>query len=48
MANKAFENNSSLEEVAKAGNVELQKTDLFTRENVPTALQNEKVLKVLF
>ncbi|HGO5814482.1 TPA: SurA N-terminal domain-containing protein [Mannheimia haemolytica] len=48
MANKAFENNSSLEEVAKAGNVKLQKTDLFTRENVPTALQNEKVLKVLF
>ncbi len=25
MANKAFENNSSLEEVAKAGNVKLQK-----------------------
>lgn len=48
MANRAFENNASLAEVAKAGNVKLQKTDLFTRENVPTALQNEKVLKVLF
>lgn len=48
MANRAFENNSSLEEVAKAGNVEVQKTEQFTRANVPAALQNEKVLKALF
>ncbi|QLB14377.1 peptidylprolyl isomerase [Mannheimia granulomatis] len=48
MANKAFENNSSLEEVAKAGGVELQKTAQFTRANVPAALQHEKVLKALF
>lgn len=48
MANRAFENNSSLEEVAKAGNVQVQKTAQFTRENVPAALQHEKVLKALF
>ncbi|AHG79225.1 Peptidyl-prolyl cis-trans isomerase D [Mannheimia varigena USDA-ARS-USMARC-1388] len=48
MANRAFENNSSLEEVAKAGNVKVQKTEQFTRANVPAALQNEKVLKALF
>ncbi|QLD32637.1 SurA N-terminal domain-containing protein [Mannheimia varigena] len=48
MANRAFENNSSLEEVAKVGNVKVQKTEQFTRANVPAALQNEKVLKALF
>lgn len=48
MANRAFENNSSLEEVAKAGNVQVQKTGQFTRANVPAALQHEKVLKALF
>lgn len=48
MANRAFENNSSLEEVAKAGNVKVQKTEQFTHANVPAALQNEKVLKALF
>ncbi|HGO5853895.1 TPA: SurA N-terminal domain-containing protein [Mannheimia haemolytica] len=48
MANKAFENNSSLEEVAKAANVKVQKTASFTRENVPAALQHEKALKALF
>ncbi|AHG72893.1 Peptidyl-prolyl cis-trans isomerase D [Mannheimia sp. USDA-ARS-USMARC-1261] len=48
MANRAFENNSSLEEVAKAGNVKVQKTEQFTRANVPAELQNEKVLKALF
>lgn len=48
MANRAFENNSSLGEVAKAGNVKVQKTEQFTRANVPAALQNEKVLKALF
>ncbi|MEG9481050.1 SurA N-terminal domain-containing protein [Mannheimia sp. HC-2023] len=48
MANRAFENNSSLEEVAKAGNVKVQKTEQFTRANIPAALQNEKVLKALF
>lgn len=48
MANRAFENNSSLEEVAKAGNVKVQKTEQFTRANVPTALQHEKALKALF
>lgn len=48
MANKAFENNSSLEEVAKVANVQVQKTTPFTRENVPAALQHEKVLRTLF
>lgn len=48
MANRAFENNSSLEDVAKAGNVKVQKTEQFTRANVPAELQNEKVLKALF
>lgn len=48
MANRAFENNSSLEDVAKAGNVQVQKTAQFTRQNVPVALQNEKALKALF
>lgn len=48
MANKAFENNSSLEEVAKAGNVQVQKTAQFTQQNVPVVLQHEKALKALF
>lgn len=48
MANRAFENSASLEEVAKAGNVKLQKTERFSRENVPQVLQHEKVLRVLF
>lgn len=48
MANTAFENSGSLENVAKAGGVTLHKTAQFTQQNVPTELQNEKVLKVLF
>lgn len=48
MANKAFENNSSLEEAAKVGEVVVQKTAAFTQQNVPEALQHEKVLRVLF
>ncbi|AUI65103.1 MULTISPECIES: SurA N-terminal domain-containing protein [Glaesserella] len=48
MANSAFENNSSLDTVAKVGNLTLHKTEAFTRNNVPQALNNEKVLRVLF
>lgn len=48
MANKAFENSSSLDAVAEAGNVSVQKTERFSRDNVPAALQHDKVLRVLF
>ncbi|WGE42552.1 SurA N-terminal domain-containing protein [Actinobacillus equuli] len=48
MANKAFENNGSLESVAQAGGVAIQKTAQFTQQNVPAELNNEKVLKALF
>lgn len=48
MANKAFENNGSLESVAQAGGVTIQKTVPFTQQNVPVELNNEKVLKALF
>lgn len=48
MANKAFENNGSLESVAQAGGIAIQKTAQFTRQNVPAELNNEKVLKALF
>ncbi|MDD0824438.1 SurA N-terminal domain-containing protein [Mannheimia sp. AT1] len=48
MANRAFENNSSLEEVAKVADLEVQKTPQFTQQNVPVALQHEKVLRALF
>ncbi|QLB21059.1 peptidylprolyl isomerase [Vespertiliibacter pulmonis] len=48
MANKAFENSSSLEAVAELANTKVQQTTEFTRENVPQELNNEKILKVLF
>jgi len=48
MANKSFENNGSLETVAQAGGVKVQKTAQFTQQNVPAELNNEKVLKALF
>lgn len=48
MANKAFENNGSLESVAQVGGVAIQKTAQFTQQNVPAELNNEKVLKALF
>lgn len=48
MANQAFENRNTLEPVAAAGGVKVQKTERFTRSNPPQALANEKVLKALF
>lgn len=48
MANRAFENTASLEPVAEAGGVKVQKTAAFSRDNVPAVLSDEKVLKVLF
>lgn len=48
MANAAFENNGSLEAVAKAAGVSVNKTEPFTHDSIPTALNNEKVLRVLF
>ncbi len=48
MANAAFENNGSLDAAAKVAGVAVNKTDSFTRENVPTNLNNEKVLRALF
>ena len=48
MANKAFENNGSLETVAQAGGVKVQKSGQFTHQNVPVELNNEKVVKALF
>lgn len=48
MANKAFESNGSLDSVAQVANLTVQKTDEFTRENVPEPLNNDKVLNALF
>ncbi len=48
MANAAFENSGSLDAVAKVVGATVNKTDSFTRENVPAILNNEKVLRVLF
>lgn len=48
MANKAFENTTSLAEVAKVAGVSVQKTEAFTRDNVPAVLKNDKILNVLF
>lgn len=48
MANKSFENSGSLDDVAKAGNVKVQKTVQFTQQSVPAELQNDKVMKALF
>ncbi len=48
MANKAFEDNGSLEGVARLAGINVQKTAQFTRNDVPEALNHEKVLKVLF
>lgn len=48
MANAAFENSGSLENVAKVAGAELKKTATFTRETVPAELQNEAVVKALF
>ncbi|WGE89727.1 peptidylprolyl isomerase [Actinobacillus arthritidis] len=48
MANKSFENNGSLEAVAQAGGVKVQKTAQFTQQNLPAELNHEKVVKALF
>lgn len=48
MANRAFENSNSLDEVAKVANLKVKTTPQFTQQNVPVALQHEKVLKALF
>lgn len=48
MANKAFESSGSLEGVAQTANVKVQKTESFTRDTVPAALNHDKVLKALF
>ncbi len=48
MANRAFEDSGSLESVAQAAGVSVQKTEQFTRNDVPSVLNHEKVLRVLF
>lgn len=48
MANKAFESSSSLEGVAKVANLAVQKTDSFSREQIPAALNHDRVVKALF
>ncbi|KMK51455.1 peptidylprolyl isomerase [[Actinobacillus] muris] len=48
MTNTAFENSGSLEKVAEAAGVSLHKTESFTRENVPEALQHDAAIKALF
>ncbi|MDO4697197.1 MAG: SurA N-terminal domain-containing protein [Pasteurellaceae bacterium] len=48
MANKAFENNTSLAPVAEVANLAVQTTEAFSRENIPAVLNHEKVLKALF
>lgn len=48
MVNRAFENNGSLDSVAEVAKLAVQKTEPFTVNNVPAALNHEKVLKVLF
>lgn len=48
MANKAFENSTSLEPVAAVANLPVHSTEPFSRHAVPAALNHEKVLKVLF
>lgn len=48
MANKAFENNGSLDEAAKTGGVKVRKSAQFTQHSVPAEFKHDKVLKVLF
>ena len=48
MANDAVENSGSLEVVAKNAGLTVQKTEAFSRENVPAVLANDKVVKALF
>lgn len=48
MANRAFENSSSLEGVAQAANIKVQKTDLFSRDALPKELNHEAVIKAIF
>lgn len=48
MVNRAFENNGSLDSVAEVAKLAVQKTEPFTINDVPAALNHEKVLKVLF
>ncbi|MGQ8819780.1 SurA N-terminal domain-containing protein [Bibersteinia trehalosi] len=48
MAKTAYDNSGSLADIAKLGGVTVQTTEEFTADNVPTALNDEKVLKVLF
>ncbi|AAP96493.1 peptidylprolyl isomerase [[Haemophilus] ducreyi] len=48
MANKAFENSSSLAEVAQIAGVNVQTSTQFNREHIPADLNNEKVIKALF
>lgn len=48
MENRAFENSSSLESVAQAANVKVNKTNAVNRDNLPELLKNEKITRVLF
>lgn len=48
LKNQAFENSSSLQPAAQAVGLTLKKTELFTQQNVPAALNNEKVLRAIF
>lgn len=48
MTNTAFENSGSLEKAAEVAGVSLHKTESFSRENVPEALQHDAAIKALF
>lgn len=48
MANKAFEDNSSLEGTAQLANTQVHQTSAFTRHNIPSELNYDNVINALF
>lgn len=48
MLKKAFENSSSLTEVAQLAGLTVQKTAEFTPQNIPAELNNEKITQTIF
>lgn len=48
MAKIAYENSGSLADIAKLGNVEIKTSNEFSANNIPDALNDEKIVKTLF
>ncbi|MGX2949291.1 SurA N-terminal domain-containing protein [Ursidibacter sp. B-7004-1] len=48
LKNKAFENSGSLQAAADAVGLTLKKTESFTHNQIPTELNNDKVIKAIF